>query len=558
MASTGGSNPTYCEAELVALCSQKTDPIPVCYTLNGVSQTIYAVLKHPHKGAPTVAFMAPDFTSFNATTGGTFGIGVCPVQNLQHNPVWRCNGAAVEEAKAWYDAATGALIRVNTLNGADVTADWTATGFKEAPSPQVKRGVEYGWYASLPVSPQPNGYSAVSGGGVSNGQPVSSLPAPAFGVAYEVRFYVDGAIDQGNGAGAAFGGNWPTTLNSTADFAALLNASALNTAPKDIWAAAPDGETIYITNTAGGSAPFHDWYAIVAYRSPVNGTGDFWLKDNNTFLTQLTPAGTGTGGCRQIEVVKTWAPCAADPTLTGYEVDGTPIAGFDLTLLRSGVATERRGCADVGGQNWNVVEQTDACGNVRYFDPDTSPMVDITAQVGAWYNEGVCTCCTKTPPAVLPPLRFLQAYGGSFVGFGGVNNKFATGAMSWVIKIHKNHVLAYTSPASPILSSAAAAQSWVDAIGGGGYLASSGVWAGGTAPGMMVPDTTDVWTICFEETDSSGANSNWAINQGYGYTNDPAILATGGCAAGQWMCGMLSGQFITDANIAGYATLCLP
>ena len=81
-----------CEVELIALCSQKTDPIPVCYTLNGGSQTIYAVLKHPHKGAPTVGFMLPDFTSFNATTGGTFTVGACPLPVVDRfvNPVHWC------------------------------------------------------------------------------------------------------------------------------------------------------------------------------------------------------------------------------------------------------------------------------------------------------------------------------------------------------------------------------------------------------------------------------------------------------------------------------------
>ena len=81
-----------CEVELIALCSQKTDPIPVCYTLNGVSQTIYAVLKHPHKGAPTVGFMLPDFTSFDATTGGTFAVGACPLAVVDRfvNPVHWC------------------------------------------------------------------------------------------------------------------------------------------------------------------------------------------------------------------------------------------------------------------------------------------------------------------------------------------------------------------------------------------------------------------------------------------------------------------------------------
>ena len=116
----------------------------------------------------------------------------------------------------------------------------------------------------------------------------------------------------------------------------------------------------------------------------------------------------------------------------------------------------------------------------------------------------------------------------------------------------------FTSPVSPTFSSAASAQTWVDAIGGGGYLTSSGVWTSGSIPGMNVPDTNDIWTICFEETDALSATSGWAANQGYGYTNDPSLIVANGCAAGDWICGLLSGQFITDANIANYATRCLP
>ena len=119
--------PTYCEAELVALCSQKTDPIPVCYTLGGVSQTIYAVLKHPHKGAPTVAFMAADFTSFNATTGGTFAVGECKSPTLTPNPIH------------WIETQPAQTIAINPWEySIDNGASWTvgANGYADR-VPQV-------------------------------------------------------------------------------------------------------------------------------------------------------------------------------------------------------------------------------------------------------------------------------------------------------------------------------------------------------------------------------------------------------------------------------------
>ena len=223
------------------------------------------------------------------------------------------------------------------------------------------------------------------------------------------------------------------------------------------------------------------------------------------------------------------------------------------------VTLERRaGCVSMqDGEKWNVQEVITACGDIKYFDPDVSPAKDVTALVAAWLYAGPCDCCDQTS-LVLPPLKALQIYGSAFVGAGGANNKFATGAISWTIKIHKNHAPVFTSPASPVFSSAASAQTWVDAIGGGGYITSSGVWSSGSIPGLNVPDTADVWTVCFEETDALSATSGWSANQGYGFTNDPVIVSGFGCAAGNWMSGLSNGLFITDANIANYATLCLP
>ena len=137
-----------CEVELIALCSQKTDPIPVCYTLNGVSQTIYAVLKHPHKGAPTVGFMLPDFTSFDATTGGTFAVGACPLPVVDRfvNPVHWCvpgsntPGRVRASQGYWVYAATAPdswefsvtaqqIAGLNTnYNDPDIINNWYANG----------------------------------------------------------------------------------------------------------------------------------------------------------------------------------------------------------------------------------------------------------------------------------------------------------------------------------------------------------------------------------------------------------------------------------------------
>jgi hypothetical protein len=61
--------------------------------------------------------------------------------------------------------------------------------------------------------------------------------------------------------------------------------------------------------------------------------------------------------------------------------------------------TERDVCVKMSptGERWNVIERvtTTECGLVtlQYLDPDTSPMKDITDDVGGFVSHGDCDCC---------------------------------------------------------------------------------------------------------------------------------------------------------------------
>jgi hypothetical protein len=63
------------------------------------------------------------------------------------------------------------------------------------------------------------------------------------------------------------------------------------------------------------------------------------------------------------------------------------------------IVTDRAVCVKMNsGEHWNVIERivTNMCGSVLslvYLDPDTSPMKDITADVGGFLNAGDCDCC---------------------------------------------------------------------------------------------------------------------------------------------------------------------
>ena len=86
--------------------------------------------------------------------------------------------------------------------------------------------------------------------------------------------------------------------------------------------------------------------------------------------------------------------------------------------------------------------------------------------------EVCCTCdtlCTVAP--ALPLLSNVTAYARSLTGQNGCGDKFVIGAdIQWQVKIYQNGTLILNSATSPILTSQAAAFTWLDSNAGGYWL----------------------------------------------------------------------------------------
>lgn len=86
--------------------------------------------------------------------------------------------------------------------------------------------------------------------------------------------------------------------------------------------------------------------------------------------------------------------------------------------------------------------------------------------------EVCCTCdtlCTVAP--ALPLLSSVTAYARSLTGQDGCGDKFVIGAgIQWQVKIYQNGALILNSTTSPILTSQAAAFTWLDSNAGGYWL----------------------------------------------------------------------------------------
>jgi hypothetical protein len=256
---------------------------------------------------------------------------------------------------------------------------------------KIDKQFEFGYYKTLPV--------AVSGKAIGFKNGVNADFAQLISGNYEVYFVIDGVPQQGNGAGAGYGADYPLVFNSLQDIANYFNNHPANTSVKDTWVVdnTSGAEALVINETFGGGTSNHIWSDMVVAHYDSAGINDYnHFKD--TPATVLANVNI-TGGCRKIEILKE-LDCNGILTLKGFEINGTPIIPFDVSLVFNEDASksQRDICINTtAGEIWNVVEltETSPCGvtTVKYMDMDTSPITDVTSLFASFRHNGECGCC---------------------------------------------------------------------------------------------------------------------------------------------------------------------
>lgn len=174
---------------------------------------------------------------------------------------------------------------------------------------------------------------------------------------------------------------------------------------------APDGSKVVVQNVTPTDAPLGTAPVFEAWTL----AGTAWVGDTATLADcgaekiDIAPAAFFCDAGREVTRTSVWDVSVSPAVLAGniwQDIHGTVIAAPVASTLFSGqcktaVYTERTICANTGvGEIWNMVERTttDAAGavTVSYFDPDTSPMSDVTALFFSMRHGGTCECCLDT------------------------------------------------------------------------------------------------------------------------------------------------------------------
>jgi hypothetical protein len=233
---------------------------------------------------------------------------------------------------ARFDAETGALESevIDWVDSAGVVQTAAPAGFVigECKPCEVTKHFEFLGY----ITPETTGLQPKVLGlhqGVDNTAFNQSLAGD-----FEFYFVVDGNPQQGNGAGAAYGAQYPLNLPTLQSIADWLNAHPTNTAPKDSWivAGTAGNQSLVIQGTIGGVAPNHTWQDMVLAHYDAGN-----IIDYNIFKTSPSSIDVEIAvpaSCRTVEVLKE-LDCDRNLRLFGFELDGTPIAGFDAKNLVS-------------------------------------------------------------------------------------------------------------------------------------------------------------------------------------------------------------------------------
>jgi hypothetical protein len=270
----------------------------------------------------------------------------------------------------------------------------------------------------------------------------------------------------------------------------------------------------------------------------------FWIGDISDYTSKDSldafdpvPA-PSTTELQQVEVIKTVA-CDGTISVVLYAKDGSllvpqPLAA-EWTLGACQTVLDRiEVCVDTGTavvEAW-IVHVRDAISGVIL----SSSMEDIN---GAAVTGTIVDCVCSTGP-VTPLLEARNTYTGSGIQ-SYYTDKWTTdcGPITWQVEAYQNGAIVYTSPMSPALGSGAAAQTWLNTVGGGGYVllnsfndAPNGNFAVNNWS-LPVQSSGD-WLIVVKETANSAGPGGCVANIDYGFANYDIASLGNGNPTGWW------------------------
>jgi uncharacterized repeat protein (TIGR01451 family) len=200
----------------------------------------------------------------------------------------------------------------------------------------------------------------------------------------------------------------------------------------------PAGSKVVVQNVTPIDAPLGTPPVFEAWTF----AGTPWVGDKSTLVDcgaekiDIAPATFFCAAGQEVTRTSVWDITSTPATLVGsiwQDIHGAVITAPAASTLFAGqcqaaVYTERAICANTSvGEVWNMVERTstDAAGAVivSYWDPDTSPMTDVTALFYAIRHGGACECCSDVVPPKVAELSLTkttptpQAFAGDAVTF---------------------------------------------------------------------------------------------------------------------------------------------
>lgn len=316
-------------------------------------------------------------------------------------------------------------------------------------------------------------------------------------------------------------------------------------------AGAPWDTATFVADITGGAHAGWYVYELCAATAPAgtdpNGhtaqpgvytaNPDLDVTDVLTLTGDRANCPTGATELQPVEVIKT---IGCDGTVSvllydnaGVLLDPQPLASeWSVGLCVSHVET-REVCVDTGTavvEAWIVIVR-DAAGVIL-----STALEDVT---GAAVTGTIVDCACPTGTAT-PLLESRGTYSGS-----GIQSYYADkwvadcGPITWQVEAYQDGALVYTSPASPALTSGAAAQTWLNTTGGGGYVLldqfndqangnpQQNIWS------LPVQSSGD-WLIVIKETANPAGPGGCTANVDYGFANYDIASLGNGNPTGWW------------------------